>query len=131
MQERIIRRYSDCFKRQVIADLEEGRFDSIGQARTHYGIGGDSTVQRWLKRYGKNHLQAKVVRVEKPDERDRIQGLRRQVADLERALGRTQAQNVLNASYLELACEELGQEVEAFKKKSVGRPSTGPTNTPG
>ena len=128
MRERLIVRYSSCFKQQVVSELEAGRFSSIEQARVHYDIGGSMTIQKWIKRLGRGHLQAKVVRVEKLDEADRIAALKRQVADLERALGRTQAQNVLNASYLELACEQLGQEVEGFKKKSAGRLCTDPRN---
>ena len=126
MRERIVQRYSACFKQQMIADLESGRFGSIEQAREHYGIGGKTTVQGWLKRYGKNHLQAKVVRVEKPGEADQVRRLKQQVAQLQQALGQTQAENVLNATYLKLACEEMGQDVETFKKKSDGRRSTGP-----
>ena len=127
MSGRIIFRYSDCFKRQVVDDLENGRFSSIQAACEHYGIPGKSTVPNWLRRYGMNHLRAKVVRVEKPDEADQIRELRRQVAQLQRALGQTQAENVLNAEFLKLACERLGQEVEAFKKKHDGKPSTGDT----
>ncbi|MCP4591547.1 MAG: transposase [bacterium] len=126
MRERIIRRYSACFKQQVVADLENGRFESIQAARQHYDIGGKTTIQKWLRRYGKNHLQAKVVRVEKPDEADRIRQLKRQIAQLQRALGQTQAENVLNAEYLKLACDELGKDVEGFKKKSDGGRSTEP-----
>lgn len=126
MRQRIVHRYSACFKQQVVAALESGRFDSVEQARQHFGIGGASTIQRWLGRYGKNHLQAKVVRVEKPDEADRIRQLKAQVAQLERALGQTQAQNMLNRQYLKLACAELGQEVEVFEKKCDGQRSTPP-----
>ena len=45
---------------------------------------------------------------------------------MEQALGTTQAENVWNATFLKLACEQLGQEVESFKKKSDGKRSTGP-----
>ncbi len=127
MRDRIIWRYSSCFKQQVVADLENGRFPSINAAREHYGIGGTSTVQKWLKRYGKNHLQAKVVRVEKPDEADQMRQLKRQITQLQQALGQTQAENVLNAEYLKLACEELGREVEEFKKKFDGGRFTEPS----
>lgn len=126
MRERIIKRYSDCFKRQVVEDLERGRFGSITEAGEHYGVTGAMTIQKWLDKYGKNHLQAKVVRVEKPDEKDRIVELKGRIAALERALGQTQAENILNAEFLKLACEALGQEVESFKKKSAGRRSTPP-----
>lgn len=120
MRQRVVVRYSACFKRQVIAELERGRFDSLEQARAHYGIGGAQTISSWLGRYGRNHLQSKVVRVEQPGEADRIRQLQKQVAQLERALGQTQAQSVLHAQYLKLACEELGLEEEAFKKKCDG-----------
>jgi transposase-like protein len=127
MRERMVRRYSECFKRQVIADLESGRFASIAEAREQYGITGADTVPRWLRRYGRNDLQAKVVRVEKPDEADRLRQLKREVERLQKALGQTQAQNVLNAEYLKLACEKLGEDMESFKKKCDGRRCTGPT----
>jgi transposase-like protein len=126
MGERIILRYSECFKRQVVADLESGRFASVRQVRAHYQITGSTTVNTWLTRYGKSHLMAKVVRVEKPNEADQVLELKRQVASLQRALGQTQAENLLHAEYLKLACQRLGEEVEGFKKKCVGKPSTGP-----
>lgn len=125
MHQHIIRRYSACFKQQVIRELEQGRFSCVEQARLHYEIGGKGTIQNWLKRYGRNDLQAKVVRVEKPHEADRIRELKRQVLELQQALGQTQAQNVLNAEHLKLACEQLGLDVEAFKKKVAGKQSAG------
>ena len=117
MKQKTIRKYSISFKRQVIADLEDGRFDSIEAARRHYGIGGTTTVQKWLRKYGKNHLLPKVVIVQKPNEPNQIRQLKRQVAELQRALGQTQVENVLNAEFLKMACEELACEVDAFKKK--------------
>ena len=124
MGQRIVRRYSACFKQQVVAELESGRFESVEAARRHYEIGGSMTIQKWVKRLGKNHLTAKVVRVEAPDEADRIAQLQQRVRQLERALGQTQAQNVLHEQYLRLACEQLGQEMESFVKKCDGPQST-------
>jgi transposase-like protein len=126
MTERRIIRYSVCFKRQVVSELESGRLASIEAARERYGIGGTSTIQRWLRQMGKNHLQAKVVRVERPDEADQVRQLQRRIAELERALGRTQAENVLHAEYLKQACDALGEEVDSFKKKSDGSRCTPP-----
>lgn len=125
MLEREILRYSEVFKRQLVSELENGRFNSIAQARKHYGITGKSTIKSWLSRYGLNHLQAKVVRVEKPEEADRFNELKKKVASLERALGQTQAENLLNAEFLRMACQKLGEDVETFKKKRDGKPSKG------
>ena len=127
MQDRLVVRYSSCFKRRVIAELERGRFDSIAAARRHYGIGGATTVKGWLKRYGKNHLQAKVVRVETPNEANQIRALKAKIKELEQALGRTQAKKILEEKFLKMACEELGQDVESFKKNVTGPPPTPPS----
>lgn len=125
MRDRLVRVYSEAFKREVVAELESGRFDSIKAAGAHHGITGTATVKRWVRRFGKNHLLAKVVRVEKVGEADQVAELRREIARLEKALGRTQAERLLSEEYLKLACERLGEEMEGFKKKSDGRPSTG------
>lgn len=114
MKSRTQIRYSMAFKQQVIADLESGRFGSIEAANEHYGIGGKATVRRWLKKYGRNHLAPKVVRVEKPDEADQIRQLRRQVEQLQKALGRTQLEKILGEAFLAEACEALGTDAEAF-----------------
>lgn len=118
MRQATLIRYSIGFKQQVIQDIEAGRFDSLEQAREHYGVKGAITIQKWLRRYGRNHLCAKVVRVEKPNEQDQIRQLKRQIKQLKEALGQTQAENLLNQSFLKIACEELGADIEEFKKKA-------------
>ncbi len=129
MQPSVQMRYSLAFKQQVVAEMEAGRFRSICQASEHYGIGGTTTVRRWLKQFGKNHLVPKVVRVEKPDEANQVRELKKQIRQLKQALGETQLHNVLNESYLSIACEQLGQDVEAFKKKAATKESIGPGKT--
>ena len=118
MKQRTVFRYSISFKQQVIQQLESGRFCSISEAQEHYGIKGSETIQNWLRRYGRNHLCAKVIRVEKPDEKDQIRTLKKQIKQLKEALGQTQAERILNEEFLKIACEQLGQEVETFKKKA-------------
>jgi transposase-like protein len=131
MAQPIQMRYSEAFVMQVVADLESGRMDSIEAVRRHYGIGGCSTIQRWLRKYGRNALLPKVVRVEKPDEASQLTKMRRRVAQLEQALGQTQAENVLNGQYLLLACEQLGQDAESFKKQNAGVLCTKPAKMGG
>jgi len=124
MAQRVLVRYSLSFKSKVVGELESGKFDSPSAAGRHYGIGGADTVLSWVRKLGKNHLLAKVVRVETVDERNRLAELKKRVAQLEQALGQTQAEHVLGQAYLKLACEQLGQEVEGFKKKCDGKPCT-------
>jgi transposase len=117
-------RYSDSFRRHVVDELESGRFASMSEAKRHYGIGGWNTIPGWLRKYGKNHLLPKVVIVQRPNEKDQIRELRRQKQELEQALGQMQLQNMISEKRLEIACEELGVDVEAFKKKRIGKVPT-------
>lgn len=117
MQGEIIR-YSSSFKQQVVKEFESGRFNTFGEAREHYGIGGVGTVQSWLRKYGRNHLCPKIVRVEMPDEKDQIRQLKKQVKQLQQVLGKKEARNALNEAFLEIACVKLGEDVEEFKKKA-------------
>ena len=117
MNQRIIVRYSMSFKQQVVGELESGRFSSISEAQEHYGITGAATIRNWLVKYGRNHLCAKVVHVEKPNEKEQIKALKKQIKQLKEALGQTQAENVINQEFLKIACEQMGQDLEGFKKK--------------
>lgn len=118
MRQRTIVRYSSCFKRQVVEELENGRFASISEANSHYGIKGSETVKNWLQHYGRNHLCPKVVRVEKIDEKNKIRELEKQVRRLKEALGQTQAEKVIGDEFLAIACEQMGMDVDKFKKKA-------------
>ncbi len=118
MIQKLVYRYSIAFKQQVIEQFESGRFSSINEAKEHYGIRGDYTIQKWLRKYGRNHLCPKIVRVEMPDEKDQIKQLKKQIKQLQEVLGRTQAEKVISDVFLEIACEKLGEDVEEFKKKA-------------
>ena len=126
MEQKVIYRYSMAFKRQVVEDLENGRFETSEAARVHYGINSTATIGVWLRRFGRNHLCPKVVRVEKPNEKDEIRKLKQEIRRLRELLGEKEAQKALGDAYLEMACQELGTEVEAFKKKESGQVLTRP-----
>lgn len=122
MRRREVIRYSQAFKREVVGELERGRFRSIREAAEHYGIRGGDTIPKWLKQHGKNHLIPRVVRVESMDERDRIKELEKKNEQLEKALAETKIEEMLNRAYLELVCEEHGiEDIEAFKKNADGK----------
>lgn len=117
MQETILK-YSEAFKRKVVSELEAGKFGSHQQAMRAYDIRGSSTVSRWLRKYGKNHLLPKVIRVETRDERDQLKALKKQVKDLEKALAKVTVKSVLDEAYFEIVCEQNGiTDIEAMKKK--------------
>lgn len=115
-------RYSEGFKIQVVRELESGKLSSIGEANRRYGITGATTVNSWLKKYGRECDLPRVIRVEKPDERDQLKELRAENDRLKRALADEHLRASLNASWLEVACAEFGvSDIEAFKKKLDGK----------
>jgi transposase len=99
---RVFIRYSESFKLHVVSEIESGNL-TIERARRRYGIRGGWTVQKWLRRYGKNHLLGKVVRVERPEEKDRIKELEAKVRELESALAHSQVKLFAYESLIEVA----------------------------
>jgi len=112
-----VRRYSEAFKRQVVDELEQGKFSTPFEAQQSYGILGDRTVFRWMKKYGRDSLFPKLVRIETMKEKDRMKEARKRVRDLETALSDSHIDNCLEHAFLEIACERMGISVEEFKKK--------------
>ena len=115
--------YSEAFKIQVISELESGKLPSLEAARRAYGIGGSATIHKWLAKYGRNDLRAKVIRVETPKQRDEVKKLKQQVRQLEHALAQTQVENLISESLYEVLCEDVGVDPDEFKKKVDARPS--------
>jgi len=119
---RVAIRYSEAFKSQVLRELEAGKFVSVMAAARAYGVSGVGTIRYWARKYGKTHLQGKVVRVETPKENSEVKELRKQVRELEKALAYAHIDSKLDAAYLRIACRRAGiEDVEDFKKKHAGK----------
>jgi len=56
MEEKIQFTYDQQFKDIVISLLESGIVSSIEEIRRRFLIGGHTTVQKWLRKAGKDHL---------------------------------------------------------------------------
>jgi len=56
--------YSEAFKMQVVEEIRQGKYASMLQAQKAYGIRGMNTIRDWIKKYGKEELLPKRVRVE-------------------------------------------------------------------
>ena len=118
MDGRSILLYSEAFKLQVVSEIESGQLSSIGEANHRYGITGSTTVRSWLEKYGRTQHLPRVVRVETPDERDRVKELQKENERLKKALADAHMKAVLYESWLEIACREFGvKDLDAFKKK--------------
>jgi len=123
-EQRTIIRYSISFKQKVVREIEtEGLL--IAAARRRYGISGSQTIQSWLKRYGKNHLLNKVIRVETKTEKDRVKELEAEVKKLKIAL----ADSTLEKRALEILIDVVNEHYDTDVKKNLG--STSSAKQPG
>lgn len=109
-------RYSFSFKQQVVREIESGQ--GMEALRRRYGIKGTSTIQKWLRKFGKNHLLNKIVRIETMEEKDRIKQLQEEIKKLKLAL----ADSLLAQRSLEVVIDEANKEYRTDLKKNFGEP---------
>jgi transposase-like protein len=113
--------YSEAFKMRVVGEISSGKFASMSQARNAYGICGKTTIQKWIKKYGREDLLPKRVRIETMAERDELKEAKARIRDLEKALADSHMDYCLERAFLEIACEKMGTTRDELKKKNVMR----------
>lgn len=112
-----IKRYSEAFKRQVVAEYETGI--SISDLQKKYGITGGMTIPNWVKKYAKQGFRHELVRIQTAEEVNRVKELEQQVQELEQTLGKV----VLEKLKLESILEELEERYDVEVKKNAVRSS--------
>jgi transposase-like protein len=111
-------RYSKAFKMQCVAEVESGKA-SASAVQRKYRMKGTDTVIRWVRQFGSGRY-GKVVRVEKAGEVNEAAQLRQDLRRVKEALADSHLELALEQAYLVVACEEMGQSLEVFKKKHAG-----------
>ena len=115
-------RYSRGFKIQLVREAEEEGKCAFEVSRK-YRV-GPATVMRWLRELGSGK-HGKVIRVEKAGEVDELSRLRRELRTVKEALADAHVALAVEKAYVELACEQMGQKTEDWRKKQDGRPRIG------
>jgi transposase-like protein len=118
---KVFKRYSEGFKRQVVAEYEEGA--SASSLCRKYGIGGVSSVTAWVKQYGLEGLRHEIVHIQTPTEADQLRQLAQERDLLQQALADLTVQKLLLEGQLRVYQEAFGE----VPLKKNGRASS---NTP-
>jgi len=113
-------RYSLAFKQKVISEIENGIY-TLADAKRVYGV-SETSMYHWLRKFGKDHLINRIVRIEMRGEADRIKELEKAKQKLETALAQAHLKILVLESTIESA-EEL-YKVD-FKKKFGMKVSAG------
>ncbi len=116
--EKVVRRFSEAFKRAVVADVESGRY-TIQEAATAHQIHFVS-IYRWLKQMGSPESRTRIVRIEMPKEANRIKQLEEEKRALESALAQAHMKILLLESTVEVLEERAGRDA----KKKPDTPSS-------
>ena len=112
-------RYSEAFKRQVVEEIASGKFSSAYKAEQAYGIRGKTTVTQWIRKYGRDDLLPKRIRIETMEEIDQLKEARKRIRELEAALADAHIDHCLEHAFLEIACERMETGIDDFKKKNA------------
>ena len=115
-------RYSRGFKIQLVREAEEEGMCPWRVSRK-YRV-SPSSMMRWVRAMGSGK-HGKVLRVQKATDVDEMSRLRRELRTVKEALADAHVALAVEKAYVELACEQLGQKAEDWRKKQDGRPRTG------
>jgi transposase-like protein len=107
--------YSICFKEKIVQEVSSG--SSISSVCRRYGIKCGATFQSWIKKFGRDDLLHKVVRIEMKGEEDRLKTLEKELKATKIAL----AEKTMALDALETLIEKANRHYETDLKKNFGR----------
>ena len=113
--DRIIRRYSESFKLQLLSELSKGKYTKREMSRI-YDV-PPSSINDWINKYERKDLMNKRVMIETAGETTRLKVLQDELDLLKKLLIKKDLEQLANDSYLEVAAKNLGyNSVEELKK---------------
>lgn len=120
----VYKRYSEAFKRQIVAEYEDGA--SAGALCRKYGIGKVSSVTAWVKQYGREGLRHEVVHIQTPEEADQLRQLEHERNLLQQVVADLTIENRLLAGQLQVYEETYGRNVLKKNGRASSRTPTPP-----
>lgn len=115
-KDRVNRRFSAAFKREKVKQLEKGKITVLQLCRV-YDV-STTAVYKWWRKYGKNLPAGERMVVEKESEGQKLIELLRQVAELERKIGRQHLEIDFLQKVIEFGSEVTNMDI---KKKYESR----------
>lgn len=112
---RVQRMFSEELRKEVVHLIENGEL-TVMQAMREYGVCSKQTVYDWLYKYSLNLKKGTRIVMEKDSVSKSIGDLKRQIRDLEAALGRKTLEAELYQHIVSLASQEYKTDL----KKNFG-----------
>jgi len=116
------KQYSESFKRMVVKEYEKGLLNK-DQLQFKYGIGGNSRILTWCRKYGKLHYPAKGIEIGRPMKDPQ----KRRIKELEAQLKEAQLKVEAYQKLISIAEQEEGISIlkkdEAKPLKRLHKPT--------
>jgi len=107
------RDYSYSFKLQVVGEVERGELTK-SQAKRKYGIQGDSTIRKWIEKFGKFDRTYELAKkkMKSPEQKileleQKLKLLQKKNKSLEREIDQTNKKAIFFDMMIDIAEEEL------------------------
>ena len=115
----IVKQYTESFKMSVVAEVITRQISQQG-ALKKYDIGSWHTLKKWISKYGSNKEIKKLRKVRMPNDKLKIQELKKRIQELERLASDLQLEKRVLNKVIELAEKEYGIRI---KKNSGAKQS--------
>lgn len=118
------RTFSPTLRKEVVFYIESGKLSIAGASR-EYKV-SKTTIYRWIYRYSTYNSKGAHLVVDKNSQSEKIKQMQQRIAELEQAVGHKQMQIDYYEKFIDLASEEVGQDL---KKKYASAASSGSSKT--
>ncbi|PWN05037.1 transposase [Rhodohalobacter mucosus] len=118
------REFSPTLRKQIVGLIESGTL-SVAAASREYLV-STTSIYRWIHRYSTYNKKGAVLVVDKDSESKKLEQMKQRIAELERAVGHKQMQIDYYEKFIELASDEVGEDL---KKKYESAASSGSSKT--
>lgn len=118
------RTFSPTLRKEVVGLIESGKLNVSAAAR-EYDV-TRNTIYRWIHRYSTYNKKGVELVVDKDSHSKKLERLQQKIAELEQAVGHKQMQIDYYKKFIDLASEEVGEDL---KKKYDSAASSGSSKT--
>lgn len=115
-------RYTEEFKRELVHEIESGKYRSVDEAKKLLQIGGSMTIYKWMAKYGKNVKLADTKRVSiildermmKNSRDDKVKVLEKQLEEMRQAKHNTEIELEFYKAVVDIVKEDY--DIDLKKK---------------
>lgn len=114
------RQFSPTLRKQIVRLIESGKLGVTAASREY--MVSTTSIYRWIYRYSTYNKKGNVLVVDKDSQTEKIKQMQQQIDELKQAVGHKQMQIDYYEKFIDLASEEVGQDL---KKKYGSAASSG------